>query len=110
MFKNHHYGTIESSRTRPNSQMTMVQARSWGPLEENEQQQSEIIDIDEIPSPEMILVNSTSILEEIQQPKEEAMKEDMPAVVQEPQNEEAETQQEVQPESIEEVVEVKGMA
>jgi hypothetical protein len=33
------------------------------------------------------------------------MKEDMPAVTQEPQNEEAETQQEVQPESTEPTVE-----
>jgi hypothetical protein len=81
--------------TRP----TRVQTRSRGPLEENEQQQPEIVDIDEIPSPEMIPVNSTPILEEIQQPQAEAMKEDMPAVAQEPQNEEAETQQEVQPES-----------
>jgi hypothetical protein len=37
----------------------------------------------------MIPVNSTPILEEIQQPQAEAMKEDTPAVVQEPQNEEA---------------------
>jgi hypothetical protein len=34
------------------------------------------------------------------------MKEDMPAVVQAPQNEESETPQEVQPESIEEALEV----
>jgi hypothetical protein len=49
----------------------------------------------------MIPVNSTPILEEIQQPQAEAMKEDTPAAAQEPQNEEAETQKEVQPESTE---------
>jgi hypothetical protein len=75
-------------RTRP----TRVQTRSRGPLEENEQQQSEIIDIDEIPSPKMILMNPTLVLEEIQQPKIEAMKEDTPTMMQEPQNEEAEAQ------------------
>jgi hypothetical protein len=57
----------------------------------------------------MIPVNSTPILEEIQQPQVEAMKEDMPAVTQEPQNEEAETQREVQPESTEAAMEVNGM-
>jgi hypothetical protein len=55
-------------------------------LEENEQQQSEIIDINEIPSPEMILINSTLILEEIQQPEAEAMKVDTPAAAQQHQN------------------------
>jgi hypothetical protein len=41
----------EASQTaRP----TRVQTRSRGPLEENEQQQPEIIDIDKIPSPETI--------------------------------------------------------
>jgi hypothetical protein len=50
-------------------------------LEKNEQQQPEIIDINEIPSLEMILVNSTPIVEEIQQPKAEAMKVDTPVVV-----------------------------
>jgi hypothetical protein len=88
---------------------TRVQTRSRGPLEENEQQQPEIVDIDEIPSPEMIPVNSTPILEEIQQPQAEAMKEDTPAATQEPQNEEAETQREVQPESTEAAMEVNRM-
>jgi hypothetical protein len=54
---------VETSLTaRP----TKFQTRSEGPLEENEQQQSEIIEIDKIPSPERILVISTPILEEIQ--------------------------------------------
>jgi hypothetical protein len=57
----------------------------------------------------MIPVNSTPILEEIQQPQAEAMKEDTPAAAQEPQNEEAETQWEVQPESTEAVMEVNRM-
>jgi hypothetical protein len=37
------------------------------------------------------------------------MKEDTPATMQEPQNEEEETQQEIQPENTEEVVEVNKM-
>ena len=48
-------------------------------MEGNEKQQPEIIDIDGIPSPERISVNSTPILEEIQQPQVEAMKEDTPS-------------------------------
>jgi hypothetical protein len=91
--------------TRP----TRVQTRSRGPLEENEQQQLEIVDIDEIPSPEVIPVNPTPILEEIQQPQAGTMKEDTPAAAQEPQNEEAETQWEVQPESTQAAMEVNGM-
>jgi hypothetical protein len=85
---------------------TMVQTRSRGPLKENEQQQPKIVNIDEIPSPKMIPIKSTSILEEIQQPQAEAMKVDTPAAVQAPQNEEVETQQEVQPESTEATLEV----
>jgi hypothetical protein len=91
--------------TRP----TRVQTRSRGPLEENEQQQPEIIDIDEIPSPEIPPVNSTPILEEIQQPQPEELKEDTQAEAQEPQNEEAEPQQEVQPESTEPTAEGNNM-
>jgi hypothetical protein len=66
----------EIQSTRP----TRVQTRLGGPLEENEQKQLEIIDIDEIPSLEMIPVSSTSILEEIQWPEAEAMKVDTPVV------------------------------
>jgi hypothetical protein len=88
---------------------TRVQTRSRGPLEENEQQQPEIVDIDEIPLPEEIPVDSTPILEEIQQPQAEAMEQDTPAAAQEPQNKEAETQQELQPEHTEAAVEVNGM-
>jgi hypothetical protein len=73
----------EASQTvRP----TRVQTRSRGPLEENEQQQPEIVDINEISSPERISVNSTPILEEIQQPQAKAMKVDTPAAAQAPQN------------------------
>jgi hypothetical protein len=46
-------------------------------------------------------VNSTPILEEIQQPQPEELKENMPAAAQEPQNKEEEPQQEVQPERTE---------
>jgi hypothetical protein len=68
-----------------------VQTRSRGLLEENEQQQPEIIDIDEIPSPEILPVNPTPIMEEIQYPQVEAMKVDMSAAAQAPQNEEPKT-------------------
>jgi hypothetical protein len=54
-------------------------------------------------------VNSTPIVEEIQQPQAEAMKVDTPVVAQEPQNEEVETQKEVQPESTEAALEVNEM-
>jgi hypothetical protein len=86
---------------------TRVQNRSRGPLEENEQQQLEIVDIDEIPSPKIPPVNSTPILEEIQQPQPEDLKEDTPATTQEPHNEEAKPQQEVKPERIEPIAEGK---
>jgi hypothetical protein len=66
MFGNHHYGTIEAHRIRPDARPTKVQTRSRRPLEENEQQQPKIVNIDEIPSLEMIPVKSTPILEEIQ--------------------------------------------
>jgi hypothetical protein len=52
---------------------TRVQTTSWGPLEENKQQSLEIINIDEISSPEEIPVESILILEEILQPQTEAM-------------------------------------
>jgi hypothetical protein len=58
--------SVEPGQT---ARLTRVQTRSRGPLEENEQQQLEIVDIDEIPSPEIPPVNSTPILEEIQQPQ-----------------------------------------
>ena len=77
--------------------MTRVQHRSQGLLEENEQQQSKIVDIKKIPSLDRILVNSTPILEEIQQPQAKAMKVDMLEEAQVPQNEEVESQQEAQP-------------
>jgi hypothetical protein len=94
---------VEASQTtRP----TRVQTRSRGPLEENEQQQLKIVDIEEIPSPKRIPVNSTPILEEIQQPQAEAMKVDTPIAAQAPQNEEGETQHEVHPKSTEAVLEV----
>jgi hypothetical protein len=57
----------------------------------------------------MIPVNSTPILEDIQQPQEEATKEDTPSAVQEPQNEEAQTQREVQPKITEAIMEVNEM-
>jgi hypothetical protein len=78
-------------------------------LEENEKKQSEIVDINEIPSLETILINSTLILEEIQQPEEEAMKVDTLTVMQQHQSEEAETQKEVQLESTEAALEVNEM-
>jgi hypothetical protein len=55
----------------------------------------------------MLPTNSTSIVEEIQQPQAEAMKEDTPAAAQAPKNEELETPQEVQTESTKATLEVK---
>jgi hypothetical protein len=48
------------------ARLTRVHTRSRGPLEENEQQKLDIIDINEIPSPEIPPMKSTPILEEIQ--------------------------------------------
>jgi hypothetical protein len=53
----------EASQT---ARKTRVQTRSRGQAEEGEQQPSEIVNVDEIPSPETIPVQSTPILEEIQ--------------------------------------------
>jgi hypothetical protein len=50
------------------------------------------------------------ILDEIQQPTTKAMNIDMPAVAQEPQNQEAETLKEMQPEKIEVAPKVNGMS
>jgi hypothetical protein len=70
----------ESQSARP----TRVQTRSRGPLEENEQQQSEIVDVHKIPSPETIPVSPTPILEEIQNLEAKAVKVDMPSATEEP--------------------------
>jgi hypothetical protein len=66
---------------------TRFQTRSQGLLEENKQQQSKIVDIDEIPSPEIPPVSSTSILEEIQWPQLEELKKDTHVEPREPLNE-----------------------
>jgi hypothetical protein len=52
-------------------------------MEESEQQSSEIVNVDEIPSPDIEPVNPTPILEEIQQREPEGMSKDIPAEVQE---------------------------
>jgi hypothetical protein len=62
-----------------------------GPQEESEQQPPKIVDIDEIPSPKEILVESTPIHEEALKPQIEAMEQDTPVVVHEPQHKEEET-------------------
>jgi hypothetical protein len=67
----------EASQT---TRKTRVQTRSRGQAEEGEQQPPEVINVDEIPSPETIPVQPTPILEEIQQPTVEAMNVDTPAV------------------------------
>jgi acetoin utilization deacetylase AcuC-like enzyme len=92
----HHPSKQKRART---ARKTRVQTRSRGQAEEGEQQPSEIVNIDEIPSPETTPVHSTPILEEIQQPAPEGMNTDIPTEVQEPQNQEAETLKEVQPEN-----------
>jgi hypothetical protein len=77
---------------------TRAHTRLQGQPEESEQQPPEIVDIDEIPSPEEILVDSTPILEEASKPQIEAMEQDTPATSHEPQNKEEETHQEIPPE------------
>jgi hypothetical protein len=79
-------------------------------LEENEQQQLKIVDIDEIPSLEMIQINSTLILEEIQKLEAKAMKVDTPTVTQQHQRQEEETQKEEKSESIEAALEANRKA
>jgi hypothetical protein len=69
----------------------------------NNQRMQEIVDIDEIPSLEIPPVSPTTILEEIQQPQSEELKEDTQEEPQDPLNEEAEPQQEVQPKSTKEL-------
>jgi hypothetical protein len=71
----------EASQT---ARKTRVQTRLRGQVEEGEQQPPEIVNVDEIPSPEMIPIQPTPILEEIQQPTAEAMNVDMPVAAQEP--------------------------
>jgi hypothetical protein len=85
---------------------TRVQTRSQGTREENEQRPLEIIDIDEIPSPEDVPVESTQIQEEILQPQEETMKEDTSVAAQELQNQAIGTHQEGQPENVEAAMEI----
>jgi hypothetical protein len=79
-------------------------------LEEDEQHQSKIVNIDEIPSPKTISVNPTPILDETQHLEVEAMKVDTPAVEQEPQSQEEENLKEVQQERTETTLEVNRMA
>jgi hypothetical protein len=52
----------ESQSARP----TKVKTRSWVQLEESEQQLPEIVNIDEIPSPNTTPVNPTPVVEETQ--------------------------------------------
>jgi hypothetical protein len=79
-------------------------------VEEGEQQPSEIINVDEIPSPDTTPVNPTPILEEIQQPTPRGHTSiDIPAEVQEQPNQDAETLKKVQPENVEAAPRVNGM-
>jgi hypothetical protein len=87
---------------------TRVKTRSWVQLEESEQQPSEIVNVDEIPSPDTTPVNPTPIVEETQQPAPEGMNIDRPTEVQEQQNQDAETLKEVQPENTEAALKVNG--
>jgi hypothetical protein len=63
-----------------------VRTRSRVQLEEGEQQSLEIVNIDEIPSPDKTLVNPTPVVEETQQTTPEGMNIDRPSEVQEQQN------------------------
>jgi hypothetical protein len=54
-----------------------VRTRSQVQLEEGEQQPSEIVNVDEIPSPDTTPVNPTPVVEETQQPTPEGTNVDM---------------------------------
>jgi hypothetical protein len=77
---------LKQAEASQNARKTRVQTRSREHVEEGQQQPLEIVNIDEIPSPETTLVQSTPILEEIQQPAPEGMNIDISTKVQEPQN------------------------
>jgi len=53
----------EASQT---AKQPRFRTRAWVQLEEGEQQLPEVINVDEIPSPETTLVNPTPVVEEIQ--------------------------------------------
>jgi hypothetical protein len=95
----------EASQT---TRKTRVQTRSRGQAEEGEQQPSEIVNVDEIPSPDTTPVNPTPILEEIQQPTLEGTSQEIPVEVQEPQNQGTKTLKEMQPEHTEAAPKVNG--
>jgi hypothetical protein len=86
-----------------------VRTRSWVQLEEGEQQPPEIVNVDEIPSPDTTPVNPTPVVEETQQPTPEGTNIDRPTEVQEQQNQDAETLKEAQPENTEAALKVNGM-
>jgi hypothetical protein len=63
-----------------------VRTKAWIQLEEGEKELSEIINGDEIPSPDTTLMNPTPMVEEAQKPTLEGMNIDMPTETQEKQN------------------------
>jgi hypothetical protein len=68
----------------------------------------EIINVDEIPSPDTTPVNPTPILEETQQPAPEGTNIDISEELQEPQNQDEKTLKEVQPDNAEAALRVNG--
>jgi hypothetical protein len=105
----HHYGTTKTSRVDPDCRHSRIRTRAQVQSQESEQQPPEVVNVDEIPSPDTTPVNPTPMVEETQQPTPEGMNVDMPAEAQEQQNQDAETLKEVQPENTEAAPRVNGM-
>jgi hypothetical protein len=97
----------KKKRARP-TRKTRVQTRSRGQVEEGEQQPSEIVNVDEIPSPETTPVNPTPIVEEIQQPTPEGMSIGHTDRSTGAETRTAETLKEVQPENTEQLQKSMG--
>jgi hypothetical protein len=66
----------ESTQTARHS---IIQTRAHAQSQEGEQQQPEVVNVDEIASPDTTLVNPTLVVEETQQPTTKGMNVDMPA-------------------------------
>jgi hypothetical protein len=97
----------EASQT---TRQPRVRTRSQVQLEEGEQNSLEIINIDEIPSPDTTPVNPTLVVEKSQQPTPEGTSIDTPTGEQGQQNHDTEAMNEVQPENIEATPRVNGTA
>jgi hypothetical protein len=97
----------ESTQT---ARKPIVRTKAWVQLEGGEQQPPEIINVDEIPSPDTTPVNPTPMVEETQQPASEGMNIDISAEEQGQQNQDANILKEAQPENTKGAPRGNGMA